>query len=58
LVLNLVKLAGVALPCLIVKMITSFSARVKIVLLKLLKNEYLKYIFVQQVLCNSQMVRV
>jgi len=58
LVLNLVKLAGVALPCLIVKMINSFSARMKIVLLNLLKNEYLKYIFVQQVLCNYQMVRV
>jgi transposase, IS5 family len=53
LVLNLVKLAGAALLCLIVKMINSFSARVKLELLNLLKNEYLKYIFVQQVLCNS-----
>jgi IS5 family transposase len=58
LVLNLVKLAGAALPCLMLKMINSFSARVKIELLKLLKNECLKKIFVQQVLCNSHMVRV
>jgi len=58
LVLNLVKLAGVALPCLMMKMINSFSARVKIELLKLVKNECLKNILLQQVLCNSHMVRV
>ena len=58
LVLNLVKLAGVALLCLMMKMINSFSARVKVELLKLVKNECLKNILLQQVLCNSHMVRV